>query len=161
MKWWDCSLKECIHIKVNRLAKKALNAGHCMGKYIRRSFPNEEIWVTLGGRKAMGSLWAELEKFLGQSAAKKFFREKGIVSSSQFDSIWWSGYGRAMSTYPKPFHMFITKQVSGWCRCNSKLSLWEEKMINTCPQCGCEKETSKHLTRCTGPSRLLRLQIFG
>ncbi len=31
-------------------------------------------------------------------------------------------------------------------------------MINRCPQCGCEKETSKHLTRCTDPGRLLQLQ---
>jgi hypothetical protein len=29
---------------------------------------------------------------------------------------------------------------------------------NRCPQCGCEKETSKHLTRCTDPGRLLQLQ---
>ena len=60
--------------------------------------------------------------------------------------------------YPKPFRTFITKQVSGWCGCNSKLSLWEEKVINTCPQCGCEKETSKHLTRCTDPGCLVQLQ---
>ncbi len=95
---------------------------------------------------------------LGQSIAKRFFHEKGIVSSSHFDSIWWSGYSRAISEYPKPFCTFITKQVSGWCGCNSKLSLWEETANNRCPQCGCEKETSKHLTRCTDPGRLLQLQ---
>ncbi len=30
-KWQDCSLKKRINIKVDRLAKKALKAGHCMG----------------------------------------------------------------------------------------------------------------------------------
>ncbi len=58
----------------------------------------------------------------------------------------------------KLFCTFITKQVIGWCGCNSKLSLWEEKVINTCPQCGCEKETSKQLIRCTDPGCRLQLQ---
>jgi hypothetical protein len=106
----------------------------------------------------MGSLRAELEEFWGRSTTKRFFREKEIVSSSHFDSIWWSGYGRAIFRYPKPFSTFIAKQVSAWCGCNSKLSLWEEKVINTCPQCGCKKETSKHLTQCTDPGCLLQLQ---
>ena len=112
-KWRDCSLKERIHIKVDKLAKKALQAGLCTGQYTRSSFPNEQIWITLGGRNAIGSLGAELEEFWGQSTAKRFFHEKGIISSSYFDSIWWSGYGRAISEYPKPFRTFITKQVSG------------------------------------------------
>ena len=157
-KWRDCSLKERINIKVDRLAKKALKAGHSTGQYIESSFPNEQIWITLGGTKAIGPLRSELEDFWGRSTAKRFFHKKGIVSSSHFDSIWWSGYGRAISEYPKPFRTFMTKQVSGWCGCNSKLSLWEDTVNNTCPQCGHEKETSKHLTRCTDPGRLLQLQ---
>ncbi len=48
-KWRDCSLKERINIKVDRLAKKALKAGHCTGQYIESSFPNEQIWITVGG----------------------------------------------------------------------------------------------------------------
>ncbi len=76
---------------------------------------------------------------------------------SHFASIWWSGYDRAMSGYPKPFRTCITKQVSGWCGCNSKLPMWEETVINRCPQCRWEKETSKHLTRCTNSGRLLQL----
>ena len=71
---------------------------------------------------------------------------------------WWSGYDWAISGYPEPFHTFITKQVSGWCGCNSKQSLWEETVINSrCPQCRCENETSKHLTRCTDSECLLQL----
>ncbi len=105
---------------MDRLAKKALKAGHCTGQYIESSFLNEHIWITLGGRKAIGPLRSELEEFWGQSTAKRFFHKEGIVSSSHFDSIWWSGYGRAISEYPKSFPTFITKQVSGWCGCNSK-----------------------------------------
>ncbi len=129
-----------------------------MGQYIRSYFPNEKIWITLGGRKATRSLRVGLDEFWGQSTAKRFFHKKGIVSSSHFDSIWWCGYGRAMSVYPKIFRTFIRKQVSGLCGCNFKLSLWEETVINKCPQCGCEKETSKHLTQCADTGCLLQLQ---
>ncbi len=144
---------------MDRLAKKALKAGHChcTGQFIQTTILNEQIWITLGGRKVIGSLREELEEFWGQSTAKIFFHKIGIVSLSHFDSIWWSGYDRAMSGYPKPFCTFIAKQVSGWCGCNSNLSLWEETVINRCLQCGCENETSKHLTRCTDPGRLLQL----
>ncbi len=98
---------------MDRLAKKALKAGHCTGQYIESSFPNEQIWITLGGRKAIGSLRSELEEFWGRSTAKRFFQEKEIISSSHFDSIWWSGYSRAMSDYPKPFRTFITSKYLG------------------------------------------------
>jgi hypothetical protein len=148
-RWQDCTLKECINIKVDSLAKKALKAAHSTGKFIDSSFPNEQLWITMGGKNVTGSLRNELEDFWGGSTAKIFFHKKGIVPSAHFDSIWWLGYERAISGYPKTFRTFITKQVSGWCSCNSKLSLLEETIFNSCPQCGCNPETSKHLTRCT------------
>ncbi len=104
-----------------------------------------------------GSLRSELEEFRGRYTAKKFFHKKGIISSAHFDSVWWLGYKWAISKYPKTFRTFITKQVSGWFGCNSKLSLWEENIINKCLQCRCNDETSKHLTRCTDPGCVLQL----
>jgi hypothetical protein len=73
---------------VDRLAKKALKAAHCTGQYIEHTFPNEQIWITLAGRKVIGSVWEELEEFWGRSTAKRFFHEKRIVTLSHFDSIW-------------------------------------------------------------------------
>jgi hypothetical protein len=110
-----------------------------------------------GGGKVTGSLRSKLEEFWGWSTAKKFSHKKGVVSSAHFDSVWWLGNKRAISKYPKTFRTFITKKVSGWCGCNSKLSLWVENIINKCPQCGCNHETSKHLTRCTDPGWVLQL----
>jgi hypothetical protein len=48
-RWQDCTLKECINIKVDSLAKKALIAAHSTGKFINSSFPNEQLWITMGG----------------------------------------------------------------------------------------------------------------
>ncbi len=130
-------------------------AAHSTGKCIKSAFPNEQIWISMGGKKVTGSLRPKPEDFWGQSTAKKFFHKKGTISSAHFDSVWWLGYKRAIFKYPKTFQTFITKQVSGWCSC--KLSCWEENMINKCPQCRCNGKTSKHLTRCTDPGHVLWL----
>ncbi len=156
-KWWDCTLKEQINIKVDSLAKKALRSALRSKEFIEGTFPNKQTWITMRKKKAAGSLHLELGEYWGCSAAKTFFHEKQIVSSIHFDSIWWSGYNQAISKYPKTFCSFITKQVSGWCGCNTKLSLWEDNIINKCPQCGLEHENSKRLTRCRDPGQLLQL----
>jgi hypothetical protein len=122
-KWQDCTLKERINIKVDSLEKMALKAAHCTSQFIGGIFPYEQIWVTMGGMKVTGPLHLELEEFWGRTTAKKFFNEKGIILSAYFDTVWWTGYDRAILGYPKPFQTFVTKQVSGWCGCNSKLSL--------------------------------------
>jgi hypothetical protein len=62
-----------------------------------------------------------------------------------------------MVGYPKTFQTFVAKEVSGWCGCNSKLSLWERNIVNKCPQCEYKKETSKHLMQCMDPGCLLQL----
>jgi hypothetical protein len=102
---------------VDRLAKKALKAAYCTGQFIGGTFPFKQIWMTMGGKKLMGPLHLELEESWGQSTARRFFNKKGIVLSAHFDTVWWRGYDQT-------FHTFINKQVSGWCGCNSKLSLF-------------------------------------
>ncbi len=92
---------------MDRLAKKALKAAHCTGKFIESSFPNEQLWITMGGRKVTGSLRNELEDFWGRSTAKKFFHKKRIVSLANFNSVWWLGYEWAIFGNPKTFCIFI------------------------------------------------------
>ena len=123
-KWQDCTLKERINIRVDTLAKKSIKAAHSTGgKFIESNFPNEEVWIEMGGKRITGSPRAELEEYWGRSTAKKFFHEKKIVLAAHFESIWWLGYEKAMAGYPKTFRTFVTKQVSGLCGCNSKLLL--------------------------------------
>jgi hypothetical protein len=50
-KWHDCSLKERINIKVDRLAKMALRAAHCTGKLIKGTFLYKQMWITMGGKR--------------------------------------------------------------------------------------------------------------
>jgi hypothetical protein len=70
-KWQDCTLKEQINIKVGSLAKKVLRSALCSEKFIEGTFPNKQIWITMGKKKAMGSLRLELEEHWGLSAETK------------------------------------------------------------------------------------------
>ncbi len=87
-KWQDCMLKEQINIKVDALVKKSLKAAHSTDEFIVSNFPNEEVWIEMGGKKITGSPRAELKEFWGRSTAKKFFHEKKTVLAAHFDSIW-------------------------------------------------------------------------
>ncbi len=68
--------------------KKALKVAHCTGQFIGGTFPYEQIWVTMGGKKVTGPLHLELEEFWGRSTARRFFNKKGIVLSACFDTVW-------------------------------------------------------------------------
>ncbi len=50
-RWRDCSVKEQINIKVDSLAKKALMVAHSTGECIKSAFPNEQIWISMGGER--------------------------------------------------------------------------------------------------------------
>jgi hypothetical protein len=86
-KWRDCTLKEQINIRVDPLAKKSIKAAHSTRKFIESNFPNEVVWIEMGGRKITGSPRAELEEFWGRSKAKKFFHKKKMVLAVHSDSI--------------------------------------------------------------------------
>ncbi len=75
-RWKDCTLKERIDIKVDGLAKKALKSAHYTREFIEGTFPNEQIWITMGEKKATGPLRLELEEYWGRSSARKFFTKK-------------------------------------------------------------------------------------
>jgi hypothetical protein len=75
-KWKDCTLKEQINIKVDSLAKKALKSAHYTGEFIEGTFPNEQICITMGEKKATGSLCLELEEYRGRLSARNFFHAK-------------------------------------------------------------------------------------
>jgi hypothetical protein len=155
-KWQDCTLKECINNKLDRLAKKVLKAAHSTRQFIKGTFLHKQIWITMGGKKVTGPLWSELEEFWGCSTAKMFFYDKGIILSIQFDSVWWIGYNQVSPATPK---RFAPSQPSKFwmVRLQLKALLWEENIMNKCPQCGYKHENSKHLTQCRDPGWVLQL----
>jgi hypothetical protein len=117
-------------------------------------FPYEDFQIHTNHIKVTGQVKPALEEYWGRANAKTFLDQENIVPLNEFDNIWWSGVSKVMASYPKMFQIFITKQVSGWCRSNSKRSLWDTSILSICPNCGYVGETSKHLTPCTHKERV-------
>jgi hypothetical protein len=151
--WSECTIKEQINIKVDKLAKKALIHAHLCSPYFDGNFPLEDFTIFTNW-KVTGPAKLSLKEYWGSAEAKQFFDAKYIVHALDFDSIWWIGMGLVIESYPKMFHVFVTKQISGWCGFNSKISLWDTSISNVCPNCGMVKETSKHMTQCKHKGRV-------
>ncbi len=83
-KWQDCTLKKGINIRVDALAKKSIKAAHSTGKFIESNFPNEEVWIEMGGKKITGSPRAELKEYSGAIYSKEIFPQKEDSSGSTF-----------------------------------------------------------------------------
>ena len=153
--WHNSTLPKRLNHQSDILAKDALISAIAGGSLMKGDFPFEPIRFKLSGKRVCSSPRLSLEKDWGYRTARALFAEKDIMHTEDFHLVWWDGLDSAMAGYPKTFRTFITKQVSGWCSCNSKLSLWEDDIVNECPQCGCKHENSKHLTGCRDPGQVL------
>ena len=99
------------------------------------------------------SVRSTLYKTWGQSFSRHFLQDKKIVSSYNFDMIYWDGLGRAMLRYPQMFRAWVTKHVSGSCGTNMQLSRTNHTITNQCPCCNHPDESTVHITRCLDEGR--------
>jgi hypothetical protein len=114
--WRLCTLKERINIKVDQLAKCAKKAPICVhatDQYCDGCFPLEDFQIFIGNVKVTGPVKPSLDNHWGKLTAKCFLDCKGIIPLLEFKAVWWSGIKKAMSSYPKMFCIFVSKQVSG------------------------------------------------
>jgi len=153
--WSQCTLKERINIKVDELAKLAIDAGIASGQYIDSVFPFELVWVMISSHKTTGSLRTAITNHWGEMEARRFYDKQDIVAAEDFDLIWWDGCEAL--PYPRTYKTWLTKQVSGICGTNDQLRYFR-KVENKCPNCGWSPETSKHMTRCQDNGRVLLFQ---
>ena len=110
LKTWDqCTLKEKINIKVDRLAKASFIAAVADIVYIKIGFPGEHITIIADGRKVTGSLKKAFTQSWGSRAAQAFYHDESIIASQHFNLIWWDEVGAVMHRYPTLFNNWVTK----------------------------------------------------
>jgi len=132
--WGQCSLKERINIKVDTLAKLAIDAAIATGQYIDSVFPFELVWVTISSRKVAGSLRTAITNHWGEMEARRFYDEQGIVAAEEFDLVWWEG--SESLPYPRAYKTWLTKQVSGICGTNDQLRYFRKELRINVPTVG-------------------------
>ena len=162
-KWEQCSLKESVNQKVDRLCKAALIEGVRSGKFIDSAFPSEQVRVYAGETKVTGSLRKAFECHWGRHTDHDLYHELGLIDRGDFNLVWWDEMEeRVMHYYTKIFCVFVTKKVSGCAGTNQKLARWNDDMIDTCPNCGLPGEsTKKHMASCRdeGPLQFFCLSV--
>ena len=90
--WEELTALERINVVVDKLAKKALLAAiQEEQEFISSAFPFEHLRVELGGEKVTSSPRNAFEKYWSHGVAQKLYHEKKIVSSAEFNLIWWDG----------------------------------------------------------------------
>jgi len=156
-KWAQCSLKERVNQKVDRLCRAALIDGVSSGEFIESIFPFEQVRVYAGDTKVTGSLRSAFERHWGFHAAREHYHNLGLIARGDFNLVWWDGMERVMRYYTKMFCVFVTKQVSGCAGTNHELAKWNDDVVDKCPNCGLPGESTKHVTRCRDEGRV---QLF-
>ena len=158
--WAACDLTERLNDKADRLAKKALLAGYASDEYIHPDLPFEQVRIKTGGTKVTGSIQKAVDKHYGHKIAQQFYDAQHIISSPDFNLVWWDGVELALLEYPKMFRVWLTKHVSEFAGTNAQLSYWREDVDDpTCQCCGEAIETTMHLTRCQSPGRRKMLAL--
>ena len=161
--WKACNLQERLNHKADRLAKAVLISAVKSAQFINLYLPFEQITVTTDQGKATGSLVRSCTMHWGTREARVRLDKACIVSSYNFDKVWWKGLGLAMKRSPKMYRMWLTKQVAECAGTNMQLSYWDKtnQTDNRCPHCKEALEYTMHMTRCTHPGRrkMLRYSV--
>ena len=152
--WANCNLEERLNDKADNLAKRVLVAGFVSDEYIDSNLPFEQIRVKVGGRKVTGSLRRAIGNHVGHEIARGFYDRERIISSRDFDLVWWDGLEATMMEFPRLFRVWLTKHVSEFAGTNLQLSYWNKGTTsNLCPCCEQEVESTMHITRFKAPGR--------
>jgi len=152
--WANCNLEERLNDRADTLAKRVLEAGFVSDEFIDPDLPFEQLRVKVAGKKVTGSLRRAIDNHVGHEAARDFYDRQRIISSENFDLVWWDGLEATMMEFPKLFRVWLTKHVSEFAGTNLQLSHWHEgTTTNLCPSCEQEVESTMHITRCRDPGR--------
>lgn len=156
LRWDQLTEVQNLNVLVDSIAKKALMKAIVNREFISTSYPFEEIVLTCGGRKSVGATAANISRWQGYKAARRYYASKKTgarIQDADFDLVYWEGVGRVMKRYPKMYRVWATKQTAGVCGCNEHLSKFDEKVENVCPACGTIGESVAHVAICDDPGR--------
>jgi hypothetical protein len=151
----ELSLPQQLNVIADHLAKEALQDGISKQTKLGPWYPNEQCRVYLADKKVTSSVRKAIYNNWGYTVAQALFQQKCLVSTYHFQYISWDFLDAALQKYPQMFRTWVTKHVSGFCGTNRRLAHWDDSVDNICACCGCQDESTAHLTRCRNKGRQL------
>jgi hypothetical protein len=147
-----------VNCRADKLAMAALFAVVEANEFISSIFPSEKVLVEISEERFTGSPKNAITDLWGEQVAQSLYDRRGIVSTVNFPFVYWESMERVMKSFPKIFHVWVTKHVSHFQGINWQLSHKEKSVLIVCPSCNCHDESTSHITWCRDPgwTRILK-----
>ena len=140
-----------LNVDCDLLAKAGLRLFHSLSHPHHSSFPFEFVQYWVDGVKITSDISSTLYYAVSKREMKHWLvHTKRSLSASAFDSIDWLAIKTCIDKVPQQFHLWVTKQISGFCATRSMLFKRGECSSPLCPICGDPNttETSTHYLWC-------------
>jgi hypothetical protein len=145
---------ERLNCDCDELAGLALYYALENDEFIHNELPNENIVISVDGRKITGSYEHAIVRSWGDKVGREHYYKEKIIPPGMFDDIYWDGVERVLGSSAEMFSVWATKQVSGFNGNNHLLHYINGTTVDVCPNCGCHPERSSHIIFCRDPARV-------
>ena len=127
-------------LEVNKRQLEVLTAGkrYKPEPYDKYRLPLEAACVYVEGVKQTTEVGKGLKHAIGRQEAKAFYAalfevDKGLMPPEAFETVDWDTLKLSLSSKPKMYNIWYSKQCSGWCGTGKKLLDWKQTDNSSCP----------------------------
>ena len=143
-----------LNIDMNTLARKTLRRAIRNSHYIESAFPCEPFRLSLQGKKIFCSPTKALGESFSQHTACFFYDSKNIISSPDFDLVYWDAFERVIVLWPQTVRVSYSKILVKLIGVNHFLNrISHEKNGAKYPCCPHPDKTTEHIILCQNNAR--------
>ena len=88
------------------------------------------------------------ESIEGGKAVEYWISQRKRFNETNFFNVDWEATKEAMESVPVKRRHWVTKFEAGVCGTGRMMKLWKQRIIDNCPRCGAENETTTHILQC-------------
>ena len=139
---------------MDTLAKKTLRRAICTGQFIKSTFSQEYVQLRIRGNKVLRSPTKAIQEAFSRRTAQVFYDQKGIISSEDYELVYWNGLARVMASWPMTVRAAYSKTLVKFIGVNHFLNQISLGQVDAkCPCCSHPDETTKHIILCQNSAR--------
>ena len=112
------------------------------------------MWeISLLGVRLCKQLLGSLRESIQVSNAFEYWVErKKRFTNENFGDVDWDANKIAMKSVSNTRRQWVTKFQAGLCGTGRMMKRWKQRVIDNCPRCGAENETTTHVLQCQSES---------
>ena len=150
------SIVERMNIQADLLAKQAIenerNCGNPSELRLYKEYGPVLLPTTQSSYKFTSNFAKEMYKELTKTPTRSYWINKLNIPASATKYVAWESLGTAFSSLPTLRKIETVKWNTEFCATAKNLKRWKEQSHSTCPTCGVEEETTRHILQCPHPS---------